>query len=118
VEEGRGQTVQCTVVENFALPRINWRILPDQGNTRRRLGRKDVLLIRTMPNTEITEECRALIASIFEPPPGQRLPNGNWRIEIDAATWQWLQRLRLHGESISDCIIRIVVITLHRRGLQ
>ena len=43
-------------------------------------------LIRTMPNTEITEECRALIASIFEPPPGQRLPNGNWRIEIDAAT--------------------------------
>jgi hypothetical protein len=71
-----------------------------------------------MPDTEITEECRALIASVFEPPPGRRLPNGNWRTEIDAATWQWLQRLRLEDESISDCIIRIVIVALHKRGLQ
>jgi hypothetical protein len=46
------------------------------------------------------------------------LPNGNWRIEIDAATWQWLQRLRLQDESMSDCIIRIVIIALHKRGLR
>ena len=71
-----------------------------------------------MPDTEITEECRALIASVFEPPSGQRLPNGNWRTEIDAATWHWLQRLRRQGESISDCIIRLVIIALHKRGLQ
>ncbi len=71
-----------------------------------------------MPDTEITEECRALIASVLEPPPGQRLPNGNWRTEIDSATWQWLQRLRRQGESMSDCIIRIVIIALHKRGLQ
>ena len=71
-----------------------------------------------MPVTEITEECRALIASVFEPPPGRRLPSGNWRTEIDAATLQWLQGLRLQDESISDCIIRIVIIALHKRGLQ
>jgi hypothetical protein len=71
-----------------------------------------------MPDSEITEECRALLASVFEAPPGRRLPNGNWRTEIDAATWQQLQRLRLQGESISDCIIRIVTIALHKRSLQ
>jgi hypothetical protein len=60
-----------------------------------------------MPDTEITEECRALIASVFESPPGLRLPNGNWRTEIDAATWQWLERLRLPDESISDCNRRL-----------
>ena len=53
-----------------------------------------------------------------QPPAGRRLPSGNWRTEIDAATWQWLQGLRLQGESISDCIIRIVIIALHKRGLQ
>ena len=100
------------------MPRFNWCILPDQGNTRAALRGARTSFIHTMPDTEITEECRALIASIAELPPGQRLPNGNWRIEIDAATWQWLQRLRRHGESISDCIIRVVIITLHRRGLQ
>jgi hypothetical protein len=82
------------------------------------LGARGLPSIQTMPDTEITEECRALIASVFEPPPGRRLRNGNWRIEIDAATLLWLQRLRLQGESISDCIIRIVIITLHKRGLQ
>ena len=81
-------------------------------------GARGLPSIQTMPDTEITEECRALIASVFEPPSGRRLPNGNWRTEIDTATWQWLQRLRLQGESISDCIIRIVIIALHRRGLQ
>jgi len=81
-------------------------------------GARGLPSIQAMPDTEITEECRALIASVFEPPSGRRLPNGNWRTEIDTATWQWLQRLRLQGESISDCIIRIVIIALHRRGLQ
>jgi len=71
-----------------------------------------------MPDVEITEECRALIAGVLEPPPGRRLPNGNWQTEIGAATWQWLQRLRLRDESISDCIIRIVIIALYKRGLQ
>ena len=85
---------------------------------RRRWAREDLPSIKAMPDTEITEECRALIASVFEPPPGQRLPNGNWRTEISAATWRWLQRLRRQDESISDCIIRIVIIALHKRGLQ
>ena len=71
-----------------------------------------------MPDIEITEECRALIASVVEPPPGRRLPSGNWRTEIDAATLLWLQGLRLQDESISDCIIRIVMISLYKRGLQ
>ena len=71
-----------------------------------------------MPDTEITEECRALIASVFEPPPGTRLPNGNWRTEINVVTLRWLHRLRRQDESISDCIIRIVIIALHKRGLQ
>jgi hypothetical protein len=82
------------------------------------LGARGLPSIQTMQDTEITEECRALIASVFEPPPGQRLPSGNWRTEIDAATLQWLQGLRLQDESISDCIIRIVIIALHKRGLQ
>jgi hypothetical protein len=81
-------------------------------------GARGLPSIQTMPDTEITEECRALIASVFEPPSGRRLPNGNWRTEIDAATWQWLQRLRQQDESISDCIIRIVIVALHKRGLQ
>ena len=102
----------------LALPRFNWCILRDQRNTPAALGARGLPSIQTMPNTEITEECRALIASVFEPPPGRRLPSGNWRTEIDAATWQWLQRLRLQDESISDCIIRIIIIALHKRGLQ
>jgi hypothetical protein len=92
--------------------------LPDRGNTPAALGAPGFSFIQAMPDTEITEECRALIASVFEPPPGRRLPNGNWRTEINAATWQWLQRLRLRDESISDCIIRIIIIGLHKRGLQ
>lgn len=102
----------------LALPRFNWCILRDQRNTPAALGARGLPFIQTMPDTEITEECRALIASVFEPPPGRRLPSGNWRTEIDAATWRWLQRLRRQDESVSDCIIRIVIITLHKRGLQ
>jgi hypothetical protein len=71
-----------------------------------------------MPDIEITEECRALIASVIEPPTGRRLPNGNWRTEIDEATCHWLQKLRLQGESMSDCIIRLAINNLHKRGLQ
>jgi hypothetical protein len=71
-----------------------------------------------MPEIEITEECRALIASVIEPPTGRRLPNGNWGTEIDEATCRWLQRLRRQGESLSECIIRIMIISLHKRGLQ
>jgi hypothetical protein len=32
-------------------------------------------------------------------------------------TWTSLHKVRLHGESISDCIIRVIIITLHQRGL-
>ena len=71
-----------------------------------------------MPNIEITEECRALIAAEFPfDKTGQRLPNGKWQIPIDAETWQRLQKVRLHGESISHCIIRVIIVTQHKLGL-
>jgi hypothetical protein len=70
-----------------------------------------------MPDIEITEECRALIAAEFPfEESGQRLPNGDWRLPIDAETWKRLQKVRLHGESISDCIIRIIIVILYRRS--
>jgi hypothetical protein len=74
-----------------------------------------------MPNIEITDECRALIESSVEPIPEdarQLLPNGNWRVPVDANTLHWLEKLQRNGETISDCIIRIVIISLHKRGLQ
>ena len=73
-----------------------------------------------MPDIEITEECRVLIEGATEPfrETGRRLPNGNWQIPIDAATRQRLEKLRRQGESISDCIIRVVITTQHMRGLQ
>ena len=73
-----------------------------------------------MPDIEITEECRVLIASATEPfqQTGWRLPNGNWQITIDATTRQLLEKLRRQGESISDCIIRVIIITQHKRGLR
>ena len=73
-----------------------------------------------MPDIEITEECRVLIESATEPfrQTGRRLPNGNWQISIDAATRQWLEKLRRQDESISDCIIRIIIIAEHKRCLR
>ena len=72
-----------------------------------------------MPDIEIIEECRSLIAAEFPfEETGRRLPNGNWQIPIDAATRQRLEKLRRQGESISDCIIRVVIITQHMRSLQ
>jgi hypothetical protein len=73
-----------------------------------------------MPDIEITEECRVLIEGATEPfrQTGRRLPNGNWQIPIDAATRQWLEKLRRQGESISDCIIRIIIISEHKRSLR
>jgi hypothetical protein len=71
-----------------------------------------------MPDIEITQECRALMAAEFPfEPTGQRLPSGNWQIAVDAELWRRLQRLRRQGETISDCIIRAIIITQHRRGL-
>lgn len=71
-----------------------------------------------MPNIEITEECRALIAAEFPvEETGRRLPNGNWQVPVDMKTWTCLHKVRLHGESISDCIIRVIIITLHQHGL-
>ncbi|MCP3465615.1 MULTISPECIES: hypothetical protein [unclassified Bradyrhizobium] len=73
---------------------------------------------KVMTDIEITEECRALIAAEFPfEQIGRRLPNGNWQMPVDAETWRRLQKVRLHGESISDCIIRVIIITLHQRGL-
>jgi hypothetical protein len=70
-----------------------------------------------MPDIEITEECRALIAAEFPFDESERrLSNGNWQLSIEAETWQRLQKVRRHGESISDCIIRVIIITQHKRG--
>lgn len=72
-----------------------------------------------MPDIEITEECHALIATRFLiDQTGQRLSNGNWRISIDPEAWQRLQEVRLRGESISDCIIRVTIITQLKHGLR
>jgi len=71
-----------------------------------------------MPDIEISDECRALIAvefNILET--ALRLPNGNWRIPIDEGVWRRLQKRRLRGESISECIVRITIIQHLKRGL-
>jgi hypothetical protein len=79
---------------------------------------RDEFCPRAMPDIEITEECRALIAAEFPlEESGRRLPNGNWQLPVDPETMRRLQKVRLHGESISDCIIRIIIVILHRRGL-
>jgi hypothetical protein len=71
-----------------------------------------------MPDIEITEECRALIAAEFPfEETVRRLPSGNWQMPVDVETWKRLVNVRRDGESISDCIIRIIIITMHRRGL-
>jgi len=71
-----------------------------------------------MPDIEIIEECRSLIAAEFPfEETGRRLPNGNWQMPVDAETWKCLQKVRLNRESISDCIIRVIIIVLHQRGL-
>ena len=71
-----------------------------------------------MPDIEISEECRVLIEGAAEPlqQTARRLPNGNWRIPINEVTWERLQQLRRQGETISDCIIRIIIVIQHRRG--
>jgi hypothetical protein len=71
-----------------------------------------------MPDIEISEECRALIVFEFDiHETARRLPNGNWQVPIDEDTCRRLQEVRLRGESISECIIRITVITHLKRGL-
>jgi len=71
-----------------------------------------------MPDIEITEECRALIAAEFPfDEIARRLPNGKWQIPIDAETWLRLQKVRRQGESISDCIIRVIIVTQYKHGL-
>jgi hypothetical protein len=70
-----------------------------------------------MPDIEITEECRALIAAEFPfEVTGERLPNRTWQVQIDAETLQRLQNVQRHGESISDCIIRVMIVTHYKRG--
>ena len=72
-----------------------------------------------MPEIEITDECRALIAAEFPfEEPVRRSRNGEWQMQIDAETWQRLQKVRRHGETISDCIIRVIIVSQHRRGLR
>jgi hypothetical protein len=39
-------------------------------------------------------------------------------MQIDAETLQRLQKLRRQGETISDCIIRVIIVSQHRRGLR
>jgi hypothetical protein len=70
-----------------------------------------------MPDIEITEECRALIAAEFPfEETVRRLPSGNWQMPVDVETWRRLVNLRRDGESISDCIIRIIIIMMQQRG--
>ncbi len=70
-----------------------------------------------MPEIEITDECRALIAAEFPfEETLRRSSNGEWQLQIDAETLQRLQKVRRHGESMSDCIIRVIIVTQHRRG--
>ena len=72
-----------------------------------------------MPEIEITDECRALMAAEFPFEQAvRRLRNGEWQMQIDAETWQRLQKVRRHGETISDCIIRVIIVTQHKRGLR
>jgi hypothetical protein len=71
-----------------------------------------------MPDIEITDECRSLIAAEFPSDnTGQRLASGKWQIPIDEETWRRLHKIRRPDESISDCIIRVIIITQHKRGL-
>jgi hypothetical protein len=71
-----------------------------------------------MPDIEISEECRALIEVEFDiVETARRLPNGNWQIPIDEETWRRLQKMQLRGESISECIVRVIIITQLKRGL-
>jgi hypothetical protein len=110
------------------LPQFNWLIPPVRAmggftrSTPAASTREDFhhWLSQSMPEIEITDECRVLIEGATEPlrETARRLPNGNWQIPIDAATRQRLERLRRQGESISDCIIRVIIIGLHRHSLQ
>ena len=70
-----------------------------------------------MQDIEITEECRALVESAVGPLTGRRLPNGNWRAPVNEVTWERLHQLQREGETISDCLLR-VLIALHQRGAQ
>ena len=45
----------------------------------------------------------------------RRVRNDEWQMQIDAETWQRLQKVRRHGETISDCIIRVIIVSQHRR---
>jgi hypothetical protein len=49
------------------------------------------------------------VAGAFVVTTSSRLRRFNWLIAPD--------QVRLHGKSISDCIIRVIIITLHHRGL-
>jgi hypothetical protein len=100
------------------LLRFNWLISPRRAIAAR--GQHPVRdHSRAMPEIEITDECRALMATEF---PFEltvsRSRNGAWQMQIDAETWQRLQKVRRHGETISDCIIRVIIVTQHRRGLR
>ena len=99
------------------LLRFNWLIFLGRAKAARGQHRPRKPLPRAMPDIEITEECRALIAAEFPlDETVRRLPNGKWQMSIDAETWQRLQKVRLHGESISECIIRVIIVTQHKRG--
>jgi hypothetical protein len=87
------------------LLRFNWQIYPGP------------VIRERMREIEVTDECRDLIAA--ECPSdetGQRLPNGKWQIPVTEETWQRLQKTRRRGETISDCIIRIIIVTWYKRG--
>ena len=93
------------------LPRFNWLIVPGQAIAARG---------KHQPRCQTLKSPRSaapLIAVEFPLEHARRrLPNGNGRMPVDVEAWRWLQQVQLHGEPISDCIIRVIIITLHQRG--
>jgi hypothetical protein len=64
----------------------------------------------------VNDDCHDLLAAEFPyDGTGRRLQSGKWQISISEETWRWLQKLQRPGETISDCVIRLTIITQHKR---
>lgn len=65
-----------------------------------------------MPKIEITPQCHRAIrgAAIFPfRETGVLLPNGNWRIDVDAEVFSAISRIQAVGETMSDTIERVIM---------
>lgn len=43
-------------------------------------------------------------------PTGKQLPDGSWNTHLEADTLERLENTRLEGETLSDCIQRIIAL--------